>query len=220
MRQVVCQYCREHFDRDKEPYALVSARRYAHAACMLREAEKNPKYIKREIIDPTEITKCIYCKKELSKKAENCVIVKEGKFAHKECVEIEAKREKTDQEKFEEYVIDLLEVEYIEPRLRAQINKYINEYGYTYSGMLKAMIYFYDIKHNSKEKAKQMKSLGLLPYFYEDAKRYYYDIWVARQRNEGKKLEQATQRTVRIPIPQLKPQKKRRFRFLDKESEE
>lgn len=220
MRQVVCPYCKQKFDRDKEPYALVSAKRYAHAACMLREAEKDPKYIKREIIDPSEITKCIYCKKDLSKNSEDCVIVSEGKYAHKECVEIESKREKTDQEKFEEYVIDLLEIEYIEPRIRAQINKYINEKGYTYSGMLKAMVYYYDIKGNSKEQARKYKSLGLLPYFYEDAKRYYYDIWVARQRNEGKKLEPIVQRTVHIPTPKLKPQRKRRFRFLDKESEE
>lgn len=219
MRQVICPYCGAKFDRDKEPYALVSARRYAHAACMLREAEKDPKYIKREIIDPSENTKCIYCKKELSKKDENCVLVSEGKYAHQECVELESKREKTDKEKFEEYVIQLLEIEYIEPRIRAQINKYVKERGYTYSDMLKAMVYYYDIKGNSKEQARKYKTLGLLPYFYDDAKRYYYEIWEARQRNEGKKLEQAPQRIVRIPPPQPKPRKKHRFRFLDKESE-
>ena len=37
---VLCPYCRQKFDRDKEEYALIGARRYAHAACMLREAAK------------------------------------------------------------------------------------------------------------------------------------------------------------------------------------
>lgn len=184
---------------------------------MLQEAEKNPKYIKREIIDPKEFVKCVYCKKELSKKDENCVAIDENKYAHKECIELESKGEKTDQEKFEEYVIQLLEIEYIEPRIRAQINKYIKERGYTYSGMLKALIYYYDIKGNSKEMARKYKSLGLLPYFYDDAKRYYYEIWAAKQRNEGKKLEQAPVKVLRIPVPKPKPQHKKRFMFLDEE---
>ena len=47
---VTCVYCGTRFDRDKEEYAAISARRYAHAACMLREAEKDPNYVKKEII--------------------------------------------------------------------------------------------------------------------------------------------------------------------------
>ena len=33
---VICPYCKVKFDRDKEEYSLVSAKRYAHASCMLR----------------------------------------------------------------------------------------------------------------------------------------------------------------------------------------
>ena len=30
---VICIYCKEKFDRDKEPFVQVSPRRYAHAEC-------------------------------------------------------------------------------------------------------------------------------------------------------------------------------------------
>ena len=57
---VTCLYCQGRFDRDKEEYAQINGRRYVHAACMLREAEKDPKYIKKEIIDPTDNIICAY----------------------------------------------------------------------------------------------------------------------------------------------------------------
>ena len=93
---VLCPYCKTRFDRDKEQYCLVGTRRYAHAACMLREAEKDPNYVKKEIIDPTDNVICTYCKKELSKKDPLCLMVGNGKYAHIECQALEAKREKTD----------------------------------------------------------------------------------------------------------------------------
>ena len=40
----------------------------------------------------------------------------------------------------------LLGENYINPRVRKQLNQYVEEYNYTYSGMLKALIYFYEVK--------------------------------------------------------------------------
>ena len=53
----VCPYCKVNLI-DKEEYALIGARRYAHAACMLREAEKDPNLYKKEIIDPLDNVTC------------------------------------------------------------------------------------------------------------------------------------------------------------------
>ena len=77
---VTCVYCGTRFDRDKEEYAAISARRYAHAACMLREAEKDPNYVKKEIIDPLDNVTCAYCKKPMSKKDADCVMIGNGKY--------------------------------------------------------------------------------------------------------------------------------------------
>ena len=95
---VICPYCKAKFDRDKEEYALVGARRYAHAACMLREAAKNPA-LKVEIIDPSDNVTCAYCKKPLSKKDADCVMIGNGKYVHAACKDLEEHREKTDREK-------------------------------------------------------------------------------------------------------------------------
>ena len=81
---VLCPYCKQKFDRDKEEYALIGARRYAHAACMLREAEKDPNYVKKEIIDPLDNIKCAYCQKQMSKKDADCVMIGNNKYVHKE----------------------------------------------------------------------------------------------------------------------------------------
>lgn len=33
MHKVKCFFCKQEFDRDKEPYVMVNARRYAHKKC-------------------------------------------------------------------------------------------------------------------------------------------------------------------------------------------
>ena len=76
---VICPYCKIKFDRDKEEYSLVGARRYAHAACMLRQVELDPNYEKKEIIDPLDNVVCAYCKKYLYLTNHQKTIVKHKK---------------------------------------------------------------------------------------------------------------------------------------------
>ena len=217
---VTCLYCQGRFDRDKEEYAQINGRRYAHAACMLREAEKDPKYVKKEIIDPTDNVICIYCKKPLSKKNDPCVMVNNGKYAHMACNELEQKREKTDKELLEEYIKELFQVPYIDPRVRAQINKYIDEYNYTYSGIRKALIYYYEIKGGDKSKANG--AIGIVPYVYQNAYEYYYNLWLAQQKNANVEIKLYTPKVkeIIIPRPQRKIKKRQLFAFLDEEENE
>ena len=80
----------------------------------------------------------------------------------------------------------LLGENYINPRVRKQLNQYVEEYNYTYSGMLKALIYFYEVKGNSVEKANG--GIGIIPWIYKDAYNYYYNLWMIKQRNEDKNI--------------------------------
>jgi hypothetical protein len=216
---VTCQYCKGRFDRDKEEYALISARRYAHAACMLREAEKDPAFVIKEIIDPNDNVICAYCKKPMSRKDDDCVMVGNGKYVHKECQALEAQREKTDQEKLEAYIKELFNVPYIEPRVKAQIKKYAEEYNYTYSGMQKALYYHYEIKGGDKSKAHG--GIGIVPYVYQDAYNYHYNLWLAQQKNKDIKIELYTPKIkeITIPRPQRKVKRRQLFEFLDEEVE-
>lgn len=216
---VTCPYCRIRFDRDKEEYALISARRYAHAACMLREAEKDPNYVKKEIIDPNDSVVCAYCKKPMSKKNEDCVLIGNNKYVHKTCQELENQREKTDREKLEEYIKELFQISYIEPRVKAQIKKYVEEYNFTYSGMQKALYYHYEIKGGDKTKANG--GIGIVPYVYQNAYNYFYELWLAQQKNKDVQIElyQPRVKEIIIPRPERKIKKRPLFAFLDEEGE-
>ena len=216
---VTCPYCKTKFDRDKEEYAIVGSRRYAHAACMLREAEKDPTYVKKEIIDPLDNVTCAYCQKPMSKKDADCVMIGNGKYVHKACQELEANREKTDKEQLEEYIKELFGTTYIDPRVRAQIKKYVEEFNYTYSGIRKALIYHYEIKGGDKSKANG--GIGIVPYVYEHAFNYYYNLWLAKQKNKDVEVEQYTPKIkeIVIPRPERKIKKRPLFTFLDEEAE-
>ena len=117
----------------------------------------------------------------------------------------------------EQYIMKLLGENYINPRVRKQLNQYVEEYNYTYSGMLKALIYFYEVKGNSVEKANG--GVGIIPWIYKDAYNYYYNLWMIKQRNEDKNISLYVPQVqeITIPIPQRKPYKKNLFSFLDEE---
>ena len=216
-RYVICPYCKVRFDRDKEQYSLVGSRRYAHAICMLREAEKDPSYVKKEIIDPTDTVKCCVCKQELSKKDKDCEFLNNGKYCHSKCKTIEEQREKTDEEKLEEYIKKLFNISYIEPKVKAQIKKYIEEYNYSYSGIHKALYYFYEIKGGDLSKANGR--IGIVPYVYRDAYNYYYNLWLNQQKNKDIEITLYIPKVKEIKIsrPQRKIKKPSLFTFLEED---
>lgn len=165
---VTCLYCSKKFDRDKEPFAQVSARRYAHLSCSLEKEQQKSK-------------------------------------------------EEKDKEALEKYIKELLKNNYSGVKVKKQIKDYISEYNYTYSGILKALIYFYEIKGNSVEKAQG--GIGIVPYIYNDAYNYYYNLWIANQQNEKKDIQSYIPevREIKIPIPKRNIKKRNLFTFLDEE---
>ena len=113
--------------------------------------------------------------------------------------------------------MELFKLDYVTPRIRKQINQYVSEYNYSYTGILKALKYFYEIKKNSLEKSQN--GIGIVPYIYNDAYNYYYALWLAQQKNENKELINKAYKTeeIHIPIPQRKIKKRKLFSFLDEE---
>lgn len=187
---------------------------------MLREAEKDPNYEKKEIINPLDNVICVYCKKPLHRIKDSCVLISQGKYAHSDCAEIEEKRELTDKEQLEEYIKQLFKTDYVNPLIQKQIKKYAEEYNFTYSGMLKALQYFYEIKGGSLEKAHG--GIGIIPYVYKDAYNYHYKLWLAQQHNEQIGIEVYEPPKIKeivIPRPRPKLKKRQLFTFLDEEVE-
>lgn len=163
--------------------------------------------------------KCKYCGKTFDRDTTACV--KEGnRYSHKECVE-QLGREELELQELENYIMNLFDIPYITPKIRRQIDDYYSNYKFSYSGMQKALIYFYEIKKGPLEKANG--GIGILPYIYKDAYDYYFSIWQAHQKNSNKdigKILQGSQKTISIFSPK-RPKKKQRklFSFLDKEED-
>jgi hypothetical protein len=92
-------------------------------------------------------------------------------FDNKTTKEIRELSEKmgADKDLFFYYVADLFGLP-VEDICFYQAAKMIAK-GYTYRGMYLTLKYFYEIKKGNKEKAN--KTIGIIPYVYEEAKRHY-----------------------------------------------
>lgn len=162
--------------------------------------------------------KCVYCKNVFDRDKVPFKQISERRYAHATCA-VAAENEKTqadkDKEELEEYIKKLLEEEYISPKVRKQINSFIDTYNYTYSGMRKALIYFYEVKGNDKKGANG--GIGIIPYVYREAFNYYYSLWLSKQKNEGKIISEYKPNTIEVHIqsPQLKPRRRRLFNFFE-----
>lgn len=167
------------------------------------------------------IVKCLYCEKKFDR--DKIPFIQVGRrYAHQEC-SLSAEEKKTLEEKekqeLDDYIIQLLKIDYIDARIRKQIKTYVEEHNYTYSGIKKALIYFYEIKGNSIEKANG--GIGIVPFIYKDAFNYYYALWQAQQQNKDKVIIDYQPKVIEvvIPRPQRKVKQRKLFTFLDEESD-
>lgn len=102
--------------------------------------------------------------------------------------------------------------------INKQIKTYTTENNYSLSGILKSLVYFYDIKHNSVEQSNG--GIGIVPFCYQTAYEYYYSLFIAEHQNEGKDIKEVTSkvREITIPLPKIE-KKKRLFKFLEETDE-
>lgn len=94
-----------------------------------------------------------------------------------------------------------------------QIKSYQKEYNYTLSGILKSLMWFYEVKGNSVEGSNG--GIGIVPYCYRDAFNYYYSIFIANQANQNKTLNNEV-KEICIPIPTIRNTLKHSLINLDK----
>lgn len=139
------------------------------------------------------------------------------RYAHKECPlqDSEKTQEITDLNKLEDYIKIKFNEEYVNARIRQQINNYRLQYKFTYSGILKTLVYFFDIKGN--DLAKAQGGIGIVPFVYKEASKYYYDLFMAKEINKGKDISQYKPEVVEIIIssPKRQPHMRNLFQFLD-----
>lgn len=164
---------------------------------------------------------CSVCGQKFNRDIVPCKQTSARRYAHLDCAVAAANtktQEELDKEECEKYIMQLLGEEYISPRVRKQLNQFVNEYKYTYSGIRKALIYFYEVKRNDISKANG--GIGIVPYCYKQAFDYYYSIWLAQQVNQGKVIECYKPQVVEVRIspPKIKI-KKKFFNFFEEDNE-
>ena len=164
-----------------------------------------------------KMCKCAICGKEFDRNAIQAVRHGARRYSHWTCepngelVPMEKKDE--DLQKLLEYINILFKGQQNQAKINQSIKKFHSEFGYSYSGIQKALYYFYEIKHNSIDKANG--GISIVPFVYKDAYNYYYDLFMAQQRNENKKP--FIERVREIIIKPPKVEKPIKLFDLDKE---
>ena len=130
---------------------------------------------------------CTVCKEKFDRDKVQAVKVSARRYAHYRCYpqgELVPLADPRDGDLIllEEYIKKLLGKSYNPARVKKQIKEYKEEYNYTYSGMLKTLYWFFEIKKNPIEKANG--GIGIIPYVYKDACDYFYSIYLASIANQ------------------------------------
>ena len=154
VHMVKCLYCGKSFDRDKEPFVKVGARRYAHKEC----AESQDDSVKQEEIDKENFFKCV---KSIYGPGYNYVMINK------------------------------------------QALNFIKQYGYTWSGMTGCLHWFYNINHGNLEEGHG--GIGIIPYIYEDVRKYYQQLYTTQYQNSNKQMRQQVIEFNIVPPKSQKP---------------
>ena len=132
------------------------------------------------------MVKCSVCGNKFDRDKVQAVKTGARRYAHYTCYpegELVPLENPIDEDlvQLEMYIEKLLGESYNPARVKKQIKEYKEQYNYSYSGMLKTLIWFYEIKGNSKEKANG--GIGIIPFVYKDACNYYYSLYLAQMVN-------------------------------------
>lgn len=218
---VSCKYCGKSFNREKIDHVRIphgKVFRYSHIECY-NEAKKNGiEKAQGELVNIDVTTPCIYCKKLIDLKKDKYVKIQEDKYAHLTCVQEDAKVEKTDEQLLHQYIIRLFNLDYLTPRIRKQIEIYIKENKFTYHGILCTLKYFYEVKRNSPSDANE--SIGIVPYVYDDARKYYYALHLTNLQNKDKNIQDYIPKQINISIHPKKREPMRRNKHFSVEEDE
>ena len=171
-----------------------------------------------------KMCKCAICGIEFDRNAIQAVRHGARRYSHQTCepnntdlVPMEGGANDPELKKLKDYISTLFGENANWAMINKQIKKYKEENGYSYSGILKSLVYFYDVKHNSKEKANN--AISIVPYVYQDAYNYYYSLFLAQQATQDKTLITKVKEII-IKPPKMRGTKQQFFDLGEWENEE
>ena len=145
---------------------------------------------------------CAFCgEKTVDKKSSNYIRYKDKNF-HKECG-----LKQQEKDNFFKYVCEIFKLKSPGPKIYSQANSFVQYKHYTYKGMQYTLEYIYKVIQKKDNQPFDAKSIGLIPYYYEEAKKYFTKIEIKKENNQ-KILNNITSNQQIINVP-----------FRDKEKE-
>lgn len=222
MATVNCRYCKKQFDREKVAFVQIPCGkvfRYGHAECYTKAVNEGKEKQIYKIWDPAKASTCFWCHKAIEIDSKDVIPMPElpNRYVHKNCA---VKHPENDLEKLMIYIIQLYKLKdnYIPPAYMKQVTQYEKDYEFTYSGMLKALKYWYEVKKNPLD---TNRGIGIIPYIYNQAKEYYYALYLANLQNEQiQDYKEYIPKDIEIKIksPEKKVTKRRLFTFLEEDN--
>ncbi len=162
--------------------------------------------------------KCVYCQNIFDRDKLPFVQISERRYAHKECadkIQSQKTQDEKDYDALADYIEKLFGVGYISAKIAKQIKDMRTTYGYTYSGMLGTLMYWYEVRGGVLEKANG--GVGIVPYKYDEAKEYYLKIQQANQINANIKGFKTKVTEITIEPPKPEERKPRLFNLEEEE---
>lgn len=175
----------------------------------------------------SRLVKCKYCGEYFDRDKEEWDKVG-TRYAHSHCIQDNLK--KLEQRKREEElerqnninqyheVLDFAKTNIANPNyalIQKQIRSFIDNNGYTYSGIYKTLIYCKNIAKLNFSNGNG--GIGIVPYYYDKAKAYYYQLFITSQQNARAEIK-PTVINVKTNSQDIRSKPKRKgFSFLDEE---
>ena len=136
------------------------------------------------------LVKCFYCGKTFDRDKIPAIKVNGRRYAHENCSETDVTNEKIKEEiekdKFYQLIKSIYGPDYNYMLINTQAEEYIQRYGYTWSGMTGCLHWFYNINHGDIEESHG--GIGIIPFIYDEVKKYYQDIYKAQEKNKNIKI--------------------------------
>ncbi len=173
------------------------------------------------------IVKCIVCGESFDLNSIQGVRATKTRYAHQKCF---PKGElvpmvggnvikNPDEKALNDYISKLYGKKANWVLIKKQIKEYLGM-GYSLKGIKTTLIYFYEVKGNDVEKSNG--GIGIVPYIYQEAYDYYYNIWETQQRAaQGvDKLANSSSKEVTIKAPQPQRPPHKLFKSVESETVE
>jgi hypothetical protein len=139
--------------------------------------------------------KCIYCSKQIDRNIEPFVVVSK-RYAHEHCADEEDK-ERQDRERLNVILYELLGENVNFGMIGQQIKQFKSQYRYTISGITGTLYYCYKIKNMPI--TKKTNGIGIVPFFYKEAREYFSSVHRGRENAQG--AVDIQKKTIHISSP-------------------